>query len=121
MRESRIMLLHYVTGALILISAATHLALHSFTSLTYAPAFGDKADFHVVLANYENVLYAATLELLLVTAALHGLNGVRVVALEWRQGPRWTRLVSWGVTLLGIAVIALGTYTILVVRSMTAA
>jgi succinate dehydrogenase / fumarate reductase membrane anchor subunit len=58
--------------------------------------------------------YAIVLELILVTVAVHGFNGLRIILIELRQGDRWESGVKWGCVAAAIAIIAYGSRTILV-------
>ncbi len=112
MRFSLIMLLHYITAILILLFGAVHLATHSFLD----PAgYSGSIAYFTVIAHFWNPLYAATLEGILITVAYHGFNGVRNILLEYRQGRNWNRAVTLLLLLLGTAVVAYGTRTILIV------
>lgn len=108
MRESNVMLLHYATGAAIVVLVAIHLLMRVLIP------FVESIQYVNILANYKNLLYASTLELLLITTAVHGFNGLRIILIEWRQSLAWERLVNWGLTIVGAIVVALGTRTILV-------
>lgn len=110
MRESSVMLLHYVTGVLIIALVAIHLIMRVILPFEESIQYGN------IVLNYRNVLYTAVLQLLLVTVAVHGFNGLRVVLLELRQGTTWERAVNWFVLLVGVAFVALGTNTIVVVN-----
>ncbi|MFQ6134801.1 MAG: succinate dehydrogenase [Nitrososphaerales archaeon] len=109
-RESSIRLLHYATGVLIAVFGAVHLATHSFLGVE---GYADSLRYLSVIGRYKDPLFAFTLEALLVTVAYHGLNGTRVILLEFRQGERWDRVVTWLLVAVGILVVAYGTRTVL--------
>lgn len=110
MRESNVMLVHYATGVLIIALVAIHLATRILIPFEESIRYGN------IVLNFKNLLYAAVLQLLLVTVAVHGFNGLRVVLMELRQGATWEKAVNWLVLILGVAFVALGTNTIVVVN-----
>ncbi len=110
MKESSLMLLHYITGILIMVLGAVHLATHSFLGVE---GYSFSLQYVSSIERYSNPLFALTLELLLVTVAYHGLNGTRVVLLELKQGEQWDKIVNWLVLVLGILIVAFGTRTVI--------
>jgi len=108
MREAKIMLMHYATGIAAIILVIVHLLARVSLS------FSESLTFTQVLSNYRTLFYAATLELLLVTVIFHGANGLRIILIEWRQGERWERIVKWAMTSVAVALMVLGTRTIIV-------
>lgn len=110
MKESALMLLHYITGILIIVLGAIHLATHSFLGVE---GYSFSLQYISVIERYTNPFFAITLELLLVTIAYHGLNGTRVVLLELKQGKLWDKVVNWLVIVIGILVVAYGTRTVI--------
>ncbi len=111
MKESSLMILHYITGILIIVLGAVHLATHTFLGVE---GYSFSLQYISSIERYSNPLFAITLELLLVTVAYHGLNGTRVVLLELKQGERWDKLVNWLVIVIGFLVIVYGTRTVIV-------
>jgi succinate dehydrogenase / fumarate reductase membrane anchor subunit len=110
MKESSLMILHYITGFLILVLGAVHLATHSFLGVE---GYSFSLQYVSSIERYRNPIFALTLELLLVNVAYHGLNGTRVVLLELKQGELWDKIINWLILLLGILIVAYGTRTIL--------
>lgn len=110
MKESSLMILHYITGFLIFVLGAIHLATHSFLGVE---GYSFSLQYVSAIERYRNPIFALILELLLVNVAYHGLNGTRVVLLELKQGERWDKLVNWLMLLLGILIIAYGTRTVI--------
>lgn len=104
------MFLHYATGVLIAIFGVVHLATHSFLGVE---GYAESLSYLSVIGRYRNPLFAFSLEALLVTVVYHGLNGTRVILLEFRQGKRWDRAVTWLLLLIGLLVVAYGTRTVL--------
>jgi len=108
MKESKIMLLQYITGACILVLGAAHFAL-----LT-SPSDGLKTTltFNSVQSIY--VAYGLIFELFLVLLSFHVFNGFRKVLIELYQGKTYETAVSWIMLLGGGATFVWGTRTILV-------
>lgn len=109
MKESTRMLLHYATGVGILVAGGVHL----FTVFLIG-AYLQNLAFGSVIAIYRNAILAATLELLLIFVDYHALNGIRVMLIEFHQGSKWERGVSWILSVAGILLLVYGTRTILI-------
>jgi succinate dehydrogenase hydrophobic anchor subunit len=114
MRESTRMLLHYATGLGIVVVGGVHL----FTVFLTGPYLQNLA-FGAVIATYRNIMLAATLELLLVFVDYHALNGIRIILIEFHQGSKWERGVSWVLSVAGILLLVYGTRTILLANALT--
>lgn len=113
MKESTRMLLHYVTGLGILVVGGVHL----FTVFLTGPYLQNLA-FTSVIAVYKNAILAATLELLLIFVDYHALNGIRVILIEFHQGSKWERGVTWILSVAGILLLIYGTRTILIANAL---
>ncbi|CAI9832017.1 MAG: succinate dehydrogenase [Nitrosopumilus sp.] len=110
MRESTIMKIHYGTA----IAAVALVAVH--VMLRVVQGFAGSLEYESVVANYRFVPYAIMLELILVLLSVHGFNGLRVILLELRQGPRYERSVTYGCIAGMIGLIAYGSRTIVMVN-----
>ena len=108
------MLLHYATGLGIVISGGAHL----FTVFLTGPYLQNLA-FSSVIGVYRNLILATTLELLLLFVDYHALNGIRIILIEFHQGSRWERGVSWVLSVAGILLLVYGTRTILIANALT--
>jgi succinate dehydrogenase hydrophobic anchor subunit len=117
MRESRKMLLHYVTGLGIVIAGGVHL-FTVFLTGSYAQNLAFSGGAFSVIAVYRNLLLALTLELLLIFVDYHALNGIRVILIEFHQGTRWERGVSWILAVTGLLLLIYGTRTILIANAL---
>jgi succinate dehydrogenase / fumarate reductase membrane anchor subunit len=108
MRESRLMLVQYVTAVVAVLLVAVHLIMQGVLyPYSTAISFGN------ILSIYRNGFYAVFLETLLVVVLVHGFNGIRIILHEWKQSAPWSRWVDAG-TVLAIAVsVAYGTRTVI--------
>lgn len=107
MRESNIMKIHYITG----ISAIILVAIHIMFRLIMP--YGASLEYENVIANYKNLPYTIVLELVLVTVAIHGFNGLRIILIELRQGRVWEKSMTWLCIIGAASIIAYGTRTII--------
>jgi len=111
------MLIHYATGLGILVAGG----LHIFTVFLTGPYIQNLAFSggpYSVIEVYRNVMLAATLELLLIFVDYHALNGIRVILIEFHQGQKWERGVSWILIVTGILLLVYGTRTILIANAL---
>ncbi len=118
MKESTKMVLHYVTGLGILVAGGLHL-FTVFLTGPYLQNLAFAGGAFSVIQVYRNTLFAATLELLLIFVDYHALNGIRVILIEFHQGPKWEPAVSWVLTVAGILVLIYGTRTVLIANALT--
>ena len=108
MRESTIMQLQYGTAILAIGLVTVHLLMQG----VLVP-YGEAVSFQHVLSVYRNAVDGALLEVLLIVVLAHGFNGLRIILLEWRQSPGWSRGVNWAVLLVTLAAISYGTRTVI--------
>jgi len=106
--ERRIMLIHYYTGIVIIALIVIHILMR-----LVAP-FSETLEFEKVVSNYKNLPYAIILELLLITVAVHGFNGLRIILLELKQGKSWEKFVKALTLALILITIFWGTRTIII-------
>ncbi len=107
MRESRLMLVQYVTAVAAVVLVAFHLLMQGIL-VPYDTAIS----FANILSIYRNAFYMAFLEILLVVVLVHGFNGVRIILHEWRQSGTWSRWVDVGTVVAIVASVGYGTRTI---------
>jgi succinate dehydrogenase / fumarate reductase membrane anchor subunit len=108
MRESRLMLVQYVTAVAAVVLVAFHLLMQG----VLVP-YGTAISFDTLLADYRNLFYMIFLELLLVVVLVHGFNGLRIILHEWKQSKAWTQWVDVGTVLAIVASVGYGTRTII--------
>lgn len=110
MKESWGMILTYIT-AIVLIFVLT------FHFLLQGPLAGKSFEDTLAFGNAtENLIsFQVIFGLLLYAAILHGLNGVRVIALEWFHPEKKAWLLNLIVVALMAFFLALGSYTLLMV------
>ena len=107
MRESRLMLIQYITAVLAVVLVAFHLLMQG----VLVP-YGTAISFGTILSIYTNAFYMVFLELMLVVVLVHGFNGVRIILHEWKQSRAWTQWVDWGTVLAIVVSVGYGTRTI---------
>jgi len=111
------MLLHYATGIGILLTGAAHL-MTVFLVGSYEQNLAFSGGPYSVIEVYRNTILAMTLELLLIFVTYHALNGLRVILVEFHQGPRWESGVKWSLLGIGVILLAYGTRTIVIAHSL---
>lgn len=95
MRESTKMLLHYITGIIIIITGLLHLLANN------EPTIGK-----IITSNA--YLYLMNMALFLGALLYHAFNGVRVILIELVPDACWTKLIGWAILLIGIATYIVG-------------
>jgi succinate dehydrogenase hydrophobic anchor subunit len=110
------MLLHYVSGLGIVIAGGVHI-FTVFLTGPYVQNLAFSGGPYSVIEVYRNSLLAITLELLLIFVDYHALNGIRVILIEFHQGPSWERGVSWILAVTGLLLLIYGTRTILIANA----
>ena len=108
MKESWSMLVTYITAAVLVFVLTFHLLLES-------PLVGKTLEDTLTFANATNnlVYYQVVFGLLLFTAVVHGLNGVRVMALEWFHPRNRAWLLNLLILVLMAFFLAVGTITLI--------
>ena len=110
MRESWSMILTYITAMILVFMLTFHFLLQGPLA---GKSFEDTLAFKNATENL--VSFELVFGLLLYAAILHGLNGVRVVALEWFHPQKRAWLLNLIVVVLMAFFLALGSYTLLAV------
>ncbi|MCC6028697.1 MAG: hypothetical protein LM591_00885 [Candidatus Korarchaeum sp.] len=95
MRESTKMLLHYVTGLLIIVTGLIHLLANN------EPNVGK-------LITGNTYLYLSNMAIFLAALLYHAFNGIRVILIELVPDKCWTKLIGWAIFLIGIVTYIVG-------------
>ncbi|MEN9923685.1 MAG: hypothetical protein RIS09_1199 [Actinomycetota bacterium] len=96
--------LHRITGVAVFLFLFVHV-------LDTALVRVDPALYDAVIATYKTPI-VNVMEVGLVGAVLfHALNGVRIVLIDfWSNGPRYQRVMLWGIVALWLIIMIPGTY-----------
>ena len=95
------------------LAAVALVAVHILFRITQG--FSQSLEYENVIANYKFLPYAGLLEIILILISIHGFNGLRVILIELKQGPKYEKAVSIGCIAAMLGVIAYGSRTILLV------
>ncbi len=99
--------IHYLTGLAAIVLVGIHIMFRLIMP------FSQSLTYDTIIANYKNMPYSIVLELILVTVAIHGFNGLRVILIEWRQGEHWEKGVAWACIAAAVGIIVYGSRTII--------
>jgi succinate dehydrogenase hydrophobic anchor subunit len=110
MKESWSMILTYITAMVLIFVLTFHFLLQGPLA---GKSFEDTLAFSYSRGNL--VSFEVIFGLLLYTAILHGLNGLRVIALEWFHPEKKAWLLNLIVVALMAFFLALGSYTLVAV------
>ena len=109
---ARLQALQYITGALLVVLVAWHLAMR-IPELRGLQSFTETLLPQVVYG--EHTSYGALLLLLALAALFHGVNGLRIILLELHHGPIWDKLVNAAAVLAFLAMAAVAVHSVLYV------
>ena len=109
LKESWIMLLMYALAIILIFVLTFHLLLVS--PLT-GRSFADNLSYSYVLNNL--TYYRIIFGLLLYAATIHGLNGLRIVLIEWLHPGKYQWIINVIIVALMALLLAVGTYTLIV-------
>jgi succinate dehydrogenase hydrophobic anchor subunit len=113
MKESWSMILTYITAMVLIFVLTFHFLLQG--PLSGMPFEGMKGVLTFGYATTNLINFEVIFGLLLFAAIIHGLNGVRVIALEWFHPEKKAWLLNLIVVALMAFFLALGSYTLLMV------
>lgn len=99
MKESTKMLLHYITGFLILVTGAIHLLTNNLESFKWMKA---------------TLLYPVSLGVFLAAVLYHAMNGLRVILIELFPGSSSGRIITVTLMLVGVIFFISGFYFLLI-------
>ncbi len=109
LKESWNMILMYALALIMIFVLTFHLLLVSpLTGRT----FDQVLNYNYVLQNL--TYYRIVFGLLLYAAVIHGLNGLRIVIIEWLHVKRFQWAVNIIIVILMAILLAFGTYTLIV-------
>ncbi len=111
-RASTLNMWQYITAIILIFVLGFHLVerVPGISPLT-AKSYEDSLEYEKAIKAYKE--YSLVLGLLLVFALFHGLNGVRGILLEWRQGRTWSLVVNALFWILFLGFTGYGLYTII--------
>ena len=93
-----------ISGLLLLVLAVGH------TLIMHLPAGGvSRIDFGFVAVRWQSPFWRTWDWLLLSLALLHGINGLRVVVLDYVKSASWRFGLTWFFNVIGVILFALGT------------
>ncbi len=104
--EWRLWVLHRVTGLLLVLSLAAHIAI------LHLAEPGESIAFDRVVARLASPPFVVLDSVLLAAALFHGLNGVRVVAGDMGMRGSTLRALSWVLLALGLGGFVYGVYAL---------
>jgi succinate dehydrogenase hydrophobic anchor subunit len=110
MKESWSMILTYISAMVLIFVLTFHFLLQGPLA---GKSFEDTLAFGYATGNL--VSFDFVFGLLLFAAVIHGLNGVRVIALEWFHPKEKAWLLNLVVVMLMAFFLALGSYTLVTV------
>lgn len=113
MRESRLWLLHILTGAFLLFLLGFHILLMHLNGVMLFMGYsvGDVLAFEEVAQRGRQVGHFLIYLGLLLFALFHGFYGLRSMLYELNLKRVGERIVSWVLILLGIGLFIFGTYS----------
>ncbi len=109
LKESWIMILMYTLALIMVFVLTIHLLLVS--PLT-GKTFDQVLTYSYVLDNL--TYYRIVFGLLLYAAVIHGLNGLRIVLIEWLHIRKFQWIINIIIVILMAILLAFGTYTLIV-------
>jgi len=122
MRHSRLWTWHILAGLVILILLGLHMVImHLDQMLPLAglnPAGGEAIDWANVIARGKMVFFMVTYILLLGAALFHGLYGLNTIIAETNVGAGLKRFTAATLTVLGIALFAVGAIAAVAARGL---
>ena len=113
MREQGLWSWHMLSGMVVLVLLGLHMGimhLDATLGLVYSPAGGHPIDWPNVVARAKSASFAFSYVLLLGTALVHGLYGLRNIIFELGPSSATKKAVSWLLLTAGLALFVLGTW-----------
>lgn len=115
MRDRTLWTAHLGAGGLILVFLGLHMAImHLGLTGDGLGVPGDKAiDWASVALRAQSVFFAVTYVVLVGATLYHGLYGLRNILLELNPGPALRKVIDVGLSVVGLALFAFGTWAAL--------
>jgi succinate dehydrogenase/fumarate reductase cytochrome b subunit len=115
MRDRTLWTWHLFAGVVILVFLGLHMTImHMDSTLRiFNPAPGDPEAWENVVARAKDLFFTVSYVVLLGAALYHGLFGLRHILLELNPGGGLRRAIDTGLSLVGLALFAFGTWVVL--------
>jgi len=111
MRESTLWSWFLVAGAVIFVLLGIHVVTLHLPQIASGRSYSEALSFRSVVERSRSAFFTTIYIVLLAALLYHGLYGLRAILIELFTSPSAGRAISWGLLLLGLAMIAYGTYT----------
>jgi len=110
MRESKLWSLHILAIPFIAVLLGIHLAVQHYAPVFYGMSVEEARSYEVMIARNKDIAQFVIYILLLIAGLYHGLYGLRGILRELPLSPTQIKVVDVGISVLGLAIFALGFY-----------
>ena len=110
MRETRMWSFHLLAIPVILVLLGLHFAVQHYAPVFYGVSVEEARSFEAMIERGKDITQFVLYILLLIAGLYHGLYGLRGIIRELPLSDAMAKTVDWGILLVGIAILALGTY-----------
>lgn len=110
MRETRMWSFHLLAIPVILVLLGLHFAVQHYAPVFYGVSVEEARSFEAMIERGKDMTQFVLYILLLIAGLYHGLYGLRGIIRELPLSAAMAKTVDWGILLVGIAILALGTY-----------
>jgi succinate dehydrogenase hydrophobic anchor subunit len=110
-RESTWWVWFLVAGAVGFAFLGIHVVILHLPQIVSGQSYSEALSFKSVVERGRSTFFTATYIVLLAALLYHGLYGLRAILIELFTSRAVGRTISWGLSLLGLATFAYGTYT----------
>lgn len=116
MRESTKWFLHIISGAIIIVVLGIHFCIMHFDDLLWYLGIGFKDTLSFAAVSYRSkmLFHLIVYLILLGTALYHGFYGLRSILFELSLGTRLEKIVSIGITIIGVLLFIYGAQAIII-------
>ena len=119
MRESTLWSWFLVAGAVIFALLGIHVVVLHLPQIVSGGSYSEALSFKSVVERGRSTFFTTTYIVLLAALLYHGLYGLRAILIELFTSRAAGRTISWGLLLLGLAMIAYGTYTTILAAQLS--